>query len=219
MKRRRLTGNEGRGMRSLTRSVVAALCAAALVSLAGASGGCAGLGSDSVPQPSESPSSPGAPSSPATPAPQQPEWENVVSARVSGDRPVKLSLGIHTLGDRVRLAWVLSGPKNPPVTLTLRIINVSTGIGYGQTASPRSDPQPIVRRDDRAMVLAPIWPGEYRIYFSQRFPQQEGPGYDVKLTISTRRQPSHTVGLIHPRQLQDSAHAEEQRSEGEMPQV
>ncbi|MFA4949012.1 MAG: ABC transporter substrate-binding protein [Candidatus Krumholzibacteriia bacterium] len=42
-------------------------------------------------------------------------------------------------------------------------------------------------------------------------------GQRVVLTRNT--QPSHTVGLIHPRQLQDSAHAEEQRSEGEMPQV
>ena len=31
----------------------------------------------------------------------------------------------------------------------------------------------------------PIWPGKYVIFFSQRFPQAKGPGYDGKLTVST----------------------------------
>ena len=148
-------------MRIVARSVVIALCAAALVILAGVSGGC---GSDN----------PGS------------EWERVTSAQISGDQPVKLNLGNYRLGDRLRLAWVLSGPENPPVTLTLRIFNIKNGRGYGYAVTPESDGHAIARRDDQAILLA-LAPGEYRIYFSQRFPPARGPGYDIKLTIYTMR--------------------------------
>lgn len=148
----------------VARFVVTVLCAAALVTLAGASGGCAKNGGEN----------------------RVPQWERVTSAQVSGDRPVKLNLGAFRLGDRLRLAWVLSGPEDPPVTLTLRIISVRTGTGYGHTVTPQSGPDAIARRDDQAMSLTAI-PGEYRIFFSQRFRPARGPGYDIKLTIYTMR--------------------------------
>ena len=150
-------------MRVVARFVVIALCAAALVTLAGASGGC-GDGSENP----------------------VPEWERVTSAQISGDQPVKLNLGDYRLGDRLRLAWVLSGPEKPPVTLTLRIFNRKTGSGYGYAVTPESGGHAIARRDDQAILLALV-PGEYRIYFSQRFAPARGPGYDVELTIYTMR--------------------------------
>ena len=150
-------------MRIVARSVVIALCAAALVTLAGASGGCGDASEDPVPQ-----------------------WKRVTSAQISGDQPVKLNLGDYRLGDRLRLAWVLSGPENPPVTLTLRIFNIKNGRGYGYAVTPESEGHAIARRDDQAILLA-LAPGEYRIYFSQRFPPARGPGYDIKLTIYTMR--------------------------------
>ena len=142
--------------------VVSVLCAVALVGAAGAVAGCGKDGGGA----------------------RVARWERVTSAEVSGDRPVKLYLGSFRLGDRVRLAWVLSGPKDPPVTLTLRIISVKTGTGYGHTVTPRSEPDAIARRDDEAMSLTAI-PGQYRIFFSQRFRPARGPGYDLKLTVYT----------------------------------
>ncbi len=79
-------------MRVVARFFVIVLCAAALVTLAGAGGGCGG-GS-------------GGPGS---------QWERVTTAQVSGDKPVRLHLGNPYPGpDRCRPAypprWVLSGP-------------------------------------------------------------------------------------------------------------
>jgi hypothetical protein len=150
-------------MRIVARLVLIALCAAALVTLAGASVGCGGDGGN-----------PGS------------QWERVTSAQISGDQPVKQNLGDYRLGDRLRLAWVLSGPENPPVTLTLRVFNRKSGSGYGYTVTPESGGQAIAREDDQAILLAVV-PGEYRIYFSQRFPPARGPGYDIKLTLYTMR--------------------------------
>ena len=147
----------------IVRLVVIALGAAALVTFAVAGGGCGGG--------SEGPGS---------------DWERVTTAQVSGDAPVRLYLGEHPLGDRVRLAWALSGPENPPVTLTLRIIDVRTGVGYGYAVTPESEGQAIARQDEQAILLALI-PGDYRIYFSQRFPPARGPGYDMKLTVYTKQ--------------------------------
>lgn len=144
------------------RSVVAVLCAVALVSLAAASGGCGDDGE----------------------GPGEGQWERVTTAEISGERPVKQYLGTFPVGDRVRLAWVLSGPKDPPVTLTLRMMDVKTGYGVGYTVMPDSDPGGISLRDDEAITLTQS-PGDYRIFFSQRFAPADGPGYDIELTVYT----------------------------------
>ena len=143
------------------RLVVIALCTAALVAFAVAGGGG---GSDG----------PGY------------QWERVTTAQVSGDKMIRLNLGTYPLGDRVRLAWVLSGPENPPVTLTLRIIDAKTGRGYGYVATPESEGHALARQDDEAIQLAMV-PGNYRIFFSQRFRPGRGPGYDMKLTVYTKQ--------------------------------
>jgi hypothetical protein len=145
-------------MRIFARFAGIALCA---VALAGASGGCGDSAGSS-----------------------DPEWEKVVSAQVSGKQPVKLNLGTHPLGDRVRLAWVLSGPESPTASLTLRVIHAGTGIGYGQTVSSQTSSQTIPRKDEQAIVLNLV-PGDYRIFFAQRFRPTRGPGYDVDLTVYT----------------------------------
>jgi len=147
----------------IVRLVVIALGAAALVALAVAGGGCGGG--------SEGPGS---------------QWERVTTAQVSGDKPIRLNLGTYPLGDRLRLAWVLSGPQNPPVMLTLRIIDVKTGRGYGYVVTPESEGHALLRQDEQAIVLTLI-PGDYRIYFSQRFRPASGPGYDMKLTAYTKQ--------------------------------
>jgi hypothetical protein len=150
-------------MRNVARFVMTALCAAALVSVAGTSGGCGGAGDG-----------------------QGAKWERVTTAEVSGDQPVRQNLGTYPLGDRLRLAWELSGPKAPPVTLTLRIIDVKTGRGYGYAVTPESEGHALARQDDEAILLALV-PGNYRIFFSQRFRPARGPGYDMKLTVYTKQ--------------------------------
>ena len=70
------------------------------------------------------------------------------------------------------------------MTLTLRIINVDNGIGYGSTVNAQSDPNGIARSSEAAISLNEF-AGKYRIYFSQRFRPAKGPGYDIKLTVYT----------------------------------
>jgi len=147
----------------IVRLVVIALGAAVLVTFPAAGGGCGGG--------SEGPGS---------------QWERVTTAQVSGDKPIRLNLGTYPLGDRLRLAWVLSGPENPPVMLTLRIIDAKTGRGYGYVVTPESEGHALLRQDEQAIVLTLI-PGDYRIYFSQRFRPARGPGYDMKLTVYTKQ--------------------------------
>jgi hypothetical protein len=135
----------------------------ALVALAAAAAGCGG-------------------SKPAASA--SPRWVQVLTTDVSGAKPVKLNLGTHELGAGARLSWVLTGPtKAPPVVLTFRIINQKNGVGYGSSVSPKD---PGFSLDDQdAFLLGPIWKGAYYVYFSQRFPQGKGPGYDAKITVWT----------------------------------
>jgi hypothetical protein len=150
-----------REMRINARFVATMLCIGALVVLVGAAGGCGNGGGASGPQ-----------------------WERVVSAKVSGKQPVKQNLGTYELGDRVRLSWTLSGPEAPPVKLTLRVFSTTAGTGYSAVATPQSALSGIARKDDNAMSLV-VFPSEYRIFFSQLFPPARGPGYDVTLTLWT----------------------------------
>lgn len=149
-------------MRISTRLVVLAAAAVALVALAATSAGCGG-GS-----PSASPS---------------PEWEEVVTSKVSGKAPVKLNLGTHQLGTQARLAWKLSGPDGPPVVLTFRLINADYGTGFGYSMTPES--QGFQLDTENAMTVGPLKPGNFRIFFSQRFQDGEGPGYDGEVTVYT----------------------------------
>ena len=148
-------------MRSSTRFVVLA-AVVALVTLAATSAGCGG-GS-----PSASPS---------------PEWEEVVTGKVSGKAPVKLNLGTHQLGTQARLAWKLSGPDKPPVTLTFRLINADYGTGFGYSMTPETEGFQV--NTENAMTVGPLKPGNFRIFFSQRFPDGAGPGYDGEVTVYT----------------------------------
>lgn len=149
-------------MRISTRLVVLAAAVVALVALAATSTGCGG-GS-----PSASPS---------------PEWEEVATSTVSGKAPVKLNLGTHQLGTQARLAWKLSGPDEPPVVLTFRLINADYGTGFGYSMTP--DSQGFQLDTENAMTVGPLKPGNFRIFFSQRFPEGEGPGYDGEVTVYT----------------------------------
>jgi hypothetical protein len=149
-------------MRISTRLVVVVAVVVALGSLAAASAGCGG-------------GSPGAGPSP--------EWEEVVTTTVSGKAPVKLNLGTHQLGTQARLAWKLSGPDKPPVMLTFRLINADYGTGFGYSMTPET--QGFKLETDNAMTVGPLKPGNFRIFFSQRFPADEGPGYDGEITVYT----------------------------------
>jgi hypothetical protein len=149
-------------MSVFTRSVIVALCVSVLAVLGGTSTGCGGDDTDGGP-----------------------EWKTVVSSEVSGAKPVKLLLGTYELGDRVRIGWDLSGPENPDVTFTLRAVEISAGTGFGASISPGD--ALFALHSDEVLVLGPIRPGDYRLYFSQRFPPSTAPGYDVKFTISTTK--------------------------------
>lgn len=150
-------------MNSVERSVVVAWCIVALVALAGTSAGCGKADeNDGAPQ-----------------------WETVVSTEVPGAKPAKILLGTYHLGDRVRLAWDLSGPEKPPVMFTLRVVEITAGVGFGASVSPQD--ANFALHTDEVLVLGPVRPGDYRVYFSQRFRPSQGPGYDVKLTIWTTK--------------------------------
>jgi hypothetical protein len=149
-------------MRARTRTIVLALAALALVALSVAGAGCG---------------------SPAEGDKDKGTWETVLSAEVSGKEPVKLNLGTHELGTQVRLAWQLTGPESPPVILTFRLINADYGTGFGYSMTPahvgfKTD-------TENAMTIGPLKPGNFTVYFSQRFPPEEGPGYDGTITVYT----------------------------------
>jgi hypothetical protein len=116
-------------------------------------------------------------------------WREVTAGRISGEHPVKHGLGVFHLDSDVRLAWVLSGPQNPRVTLSLRIESVDNGSGASNTIPPKETPS-LPRRDDSGLGLTEIRPGNYRVYLVQRFPQGRGPGYDISFTLFTRPVPS-----------------------------
>ena len=148
-------------MRRMTRLVLLAAALLALVILTAASAGCGG-------SPDAGPS---------------PEWQEVLTSKVSGKAPVKLNLGTHQLGTKVRLGWSLSGPDKPPVVLTFRLINADYGTGFGYSMTPQ-DATFKLQTDD-AMTIAPLKPGRFIVYFSQRFPEGKGPGYDGEITVYT----------------------------------
>jgi hypothetical protein len=149
-------------MRSLQRTIVLALATLALAALPATLAAC------------------GSPDDQAT---TQGSWEEVLSRDISGKAPVKLNLGIHQLGTKVRLAWDLRGPESPPVIMTLRLINADYGTGFGYSLKPTD--QTFTTKTENAMTIAPIKPGDFTVYFSQRFPPAEGPGYDGTITVYT----------------------------------
>ena len=111
------------------------------------------------------------------------EWRTVLTSEVSGAEPVKLHLGDHKLGAKVRLAWDLTGPQSPPVILTFRLINVDYGTGFGYSMTPED--VNFETKTENAMTIGPIKPGTFNVYFSQRFQPDEGPGYDGTITVYT----------------------------------
>jgi hypothetical protein len=116
-------------------------------------------------------------------------WREVTGGHISGDHPVKRSLGVFHLDSDVRLAWVLSGPRDARVTLSLRIEGVDNGRGGSNTISPH-EAQSLPRRDDSGLGLTEIQPGTYRVYLVQQFAEGRGPGYDISFTLFTRPVPS-----------------------------
>ena len=148
-------------MRSVTRLVLLGAAVLALTASLAASAGCGGsLG-----------------------AGPSPKWEEVATSKVSGKAPVKLNLGTHELGSRVRLAWKLSGPDKPPVVFTLRIINADYGTGFGYSVTPQD--QGFKLQTDDAITITALKPGNFTVFFSQRFPPAQGPGYGGQITVFT----------------------------------
>jgi hypothetical protein len=67
--------------------------------------------------------------------------------------------------------------------LTFRLINADYGTGFGYSMTPET--QGFELETDNAMTVGPLKPGNFRIFFSQRFPADEGPGYGGKITVYT----------------------------------
>lgn len=151
-------------MRSRTRTIALALAALALMAMPLASAACGSETQDGG-------------------AKGGGEWQKVLTSEVSGKEPVKLHLGDHKLGSKVRLAWDLTGPQSPPVVLTFRLINVDYGTGFGYSMTPKD--VNFKAKTENAMTIGPIKPGDFNVYFSQRFPPDEGPGYDGTITVYT----------------------------------
>ena len=116
-------------------------------------------------------------------ASSSPKWEKVTTSKISGKASVKLNLGTYPLGAKARLAWKLSGPDSPPVVLTFRLINADYGTGFGYSMTPET--QGFKLQTDNAMTIGPIKPGNFTVFFSQRFPSAKGPGYDGEITVYT----------------------------------
>ena len=116
-------------------------------------------------------------------------WREVIGGHIPGEHPVKRSLGVFHLDSDVRLAWVLSGPQDPRVTLSLRIEGVDNGSSYSNTIPPQ-ETQSLPRRNDSGLGLTEIQPGNYRVYLIQRFAKGQGSGYDISFTLFTRPVPS-----------------------------
>jgi hypothetical protein len=112
-----------------------------------------------------------------------PQWQKVLTQQISGEKPAKLNLGTHQLGTSARLAWDLTGPDKPPVILTFRLINADYGTGFGYSLAPTD--AHFSTSTDNAMTIAPIKPGNFVVYFSQRFAPGQGPGYDGTITVYT----------------------------------
>jgi hypothetical protein len=109
----------------------------------------------------------------------------VASGHISGKRPAVVDLGVHRLGSDTRLSWVLSGPQNPPATLSFRVVGTN-GDTNTNTVPPQKPPNAVPRRDDAALGAYGLKPGYYRVYLSQRFPPSGGPGgYDVSFVVFT----------------------------------
>jgi hypothetical protein len=113
----------------------------------------------------------------------QGEWQEVLTRDISGKTPFKLNLGTHQVGTKVRLAWDLNGPQSPPVILTFRLINADYGTGFGYSSRPTD--AGFQTETDNAMTIGPIKPGNFTIYFSQRYVPGQGPGYDGTITVYT----------------------------------
>ena len=128
------------------------------------------------------PRAPGAAAAPRAPA-RLPSGRRSLTSKVSGKAPVKINLGTHQLGTQARLAWKLSGPDKPPVMLTFRLINADYGTGFGYSMTPQD--QGFKLQTDNAMTVGPLKPGNFTIFFSQRFAAGEGPGYDGEITVYT----------------------------------
>ena len=109
------------------------------------------------------------------------QWQPLASGHLSGDKPVKLPLGICSLGERVRLRVVLSGVHNPRVTLTLQAQGLTNGEGYANSVPLRNDPQ----GGRLVLGFSEVTPGRYGVSLSQRFRKADGPGYDIGYTLST----------------------------------
>jgi hypothetical protein len=149
-------------MRHMPRTIVLALAALALAALPAALAAC---GSSDDQQSAQG------------------DWEKVLTREFSGKEPFKLNLGKYQLGTEVRLAWDLTGPQSPPVILTFRLINADFGSGVGYSMTPTD--QNFAAKTENAMTIGPIKPGNFNVYFSQRFPPAEGPGFDGTITVYT----------------------------------
>ena len=148
-------------MRRVVKYAVLTAAVLALLSAAVASGGCGGSSDEGG----------------------SAQWREVITTTVSGEEPVKLNLGTFELGTKARLAWNLTGPVDRQVTLTFRLINADYGTGFGYSMTPES--QGFQLEDENAMTIGPIKPGNFNVYFSQRFAPEDGPGYDAEITVYT----------------------------------
>ena len=77
----------------------------------------------------------------------------------------------------------LSGPQYPAATLTFVAV-YANGETDAMSVPPQKPPNTLERGPNDFLGLL-LKPGDYHIYFSQRFPRSKGPGFDVAFTILT----------------------------------
>ena len=111
----------------------------------------------------------------------------LASGQLSGARSETVDLGVHELGEDVRLAWTLTGGPESRAVFTLRLVRTSDGLGASVTMGPFSFPGEMTRiTNDRGMSLAALEPGSYHAYVSQKVRPEwpEGIAADFELYTS-----------------------------------
>ncbi len=97
-------------------------------------------------------------------------WQPLASGEFSGAQPSAKSLGTFTLAGDLRLAWTLTGPADAHATFRLQVARVANGGSVERSSAVmRSWSSSFSRRDDMALLIGDLAPGEYHVTVSQLF--------------------------------------------------
>ena len=121
-----------------------------------------------------------------TSASPSPSAISIASGHLSGERSETLDLGEHQLGDRVWLAWALTGPEDAVAKFVLNLRGSDVDLDASTTRGPSSFAT-LRPTDERALGIRPIAPGRYRVSFRQKVGYGGAPEFAVDFEVFTSR--------------------------------